>query len=47
MGANKERIDFGKIIGQYVDPITGKLYDTTKAIIHYSKKGVHIVPSRP
>ncbi|MBY6801068.1 DNRLRE domain-containing protein [Clostridium botulinum] len=47
IGANKERIDFGKIIGQYVDPITGKLYDTTKAIIHYSKKGVHIVPSRP
>ncbi|MGJ0909523.1 polymorphic toxin type 50 domain-containing protein [Clostridium botulinum] len=47
IGANKERIDFGKIIGQYVESSTGKLYDTTKAIIHYSKKGVHIVPARP
>ncbi|ENJ9654219.1 hypothetical protein AB2T14_001843 [Clostridium botulinum] len=47
IGANKERIDFGKIIGQYVESSIGKLYDTTKAIIHYSKKGVHIVPARP
>lgn len=47
LGANKERVDFGQVIGKYVDPITGEYYETTKGIIHYSKNGAHIVPSNP
>ena len=46
-GINKEIVDFKQIIGKYVDPQTGKAYDTTKGIIHYSKDGTHIVPARP
>ena len=45
--ANKEIVDFKKIIGKYVDPQTGKAYDTTMGTIHYSKDGAHIVPARP
>jgi filamentous hemagglutinin len=37
----KERVDFGKIIGQ----VNGQ--PTTKGIIHYGKDGVHIVPANP
>ena len=45
---NKERIDFGKIIGQYYDPKTNTYIDTTRGIIHYdSKGGAHIVPAPP
>uniref|UniRef100_UPI001C90E852 hemagglutinin repeat-containing protein n=1 Tax=Rhizobium laguerreae TaxID=1076926 RepID=UPI001C90E852 len=45
---SKERVDFGnKVIGKYVDPVTGEKIPTTKGIIHYGSKGVHIVPSRP
>lgn len=47
IGQNKERFDFGKVIGKYVDPKTGVATDTTKDIIHYSNKGAHIVPVRP
>lgn len=44
---SKERVDFGKVIGKYVDN-SGKEYDTTIGIIHTSKKkGSHIVPARP
>lgn len=43
----KERVDFGTIIGNYVDPVTGAKSPTTNGIIHQSSKGVHIVPSRP
>lgn len=46
-GTNKEIVDFGQVIGKYVDPNTGKLYNTTMGTIHYSKSGAHIVPSRP
>ncbi len=46
-GANKEIVDFKKTIGKYVDPTTGKSYDTTMGTIHYSKDGAHIVPARP
>lgn len=42
---DKERIDFGVIIGYYVED--GEKYLTTKGIIHYSKNGVHVVPSDP
>jgi hypothetical protein len=43
----RERVDFGSIIGNYVDPVTGEKTPTTNGIIHYSKDGVHIVPGRP
>lgn len=45
--AYKETIDFGEIIGTYVDQITGKVYSTTRGTVHYSKGGLHIVPARP
>jgi hypothetical protein len=44
--SNKERVDFGKIIGLYNDPIKGYV-PTTNGIIHHSSKGTHIVPSKP
>ena len=44
---HKERVNFGEVIGKYVDSSTGKAYDTTYGIIHYSKTGTHIVPSHP
>ncbi|MFV9511284.1 polymorphic toxin type 50 domain-containing protein [Tepidibacillus sp. LV47] len=47
IGSNKERVDFKQVIGKWVDPNTGKAYETTKGIIHYSKNGAHIVPARP
>lgn len=47
IGQNRERVDFKKIIGKYVDPKTGKKYDTTVGTIHYSKTGTHIVPEKP
>ena len=43
----KERIDFGRIIGTYVNSRTGEKLPTTQGIIHYSKNGAHIVPCRP
>ena len=45
--ANKEIVDFKRVIGKYVDPKSGKAYDTTMGTIHYSKDGTHIVPSTP
>ena len=47
LGTNKERVNFGQVIGQYVDPNTGIGVETTMGIIHYGKKGAHIVPARP
>ena len=47
IGDNKERRNFGRIIGQYVDQQTGEVLETSNGIIHYSKKGIHIVPARP
>lgn len=46
-GTNKEIVDFGQVIGKYIDPNTGKSYNTTMGTIHYSKSGAHIVPARP
>lgn len=43
----KERIDFGEVIGNYIDPVTGVSTPTTKGIIHYGADGVHIIPARP
>jgi hypothetical protein len=48
MGANKERVDFCRVIGQYYDVKTNTYVDTTMGMIHYdSKGGAHIVPSAP
>lgn len=43
---NRERVDFGHVIGYYVDR-DGKGYPTTIGIIHHSKYGAHIVPAVP
>ena len=47
IGANRERVDFKRVIDKYVDPKTEKSYDTTIGTIHYSKSGTHIVPEKP
>lgn len=44
---NKERVDFGRVIGKFVDPRTGDSWDTAVGIIHYSQNGVHVVPAMP
>ncbi len=46
-GQNKERINFGQIIGMYIDSDTGEKHYTTNGIVHYSKTGFHVVPSAP
>ncbi|MCM1194641.1 MAG: polymorphic toxin type 50 domain-containing protein [Firmicutes bacterium] len=43
----RERVDFKKPIGYYVDQNTSVKTITTIGIIHYSKDGAHIVPSKP
>ena len=47
IGTSRETVDFRKVIGKYVDPRTGKAYDTTVGTIHYSKSGTHLVPEKP
>ena len=47
IGINKERVNFGEVIGLYVNPATNEAVDTTVGIIHYSKTGTHIVPAQP
>lgn len=44
---SRERVDFGKIIGNFAEEGIEEKIPTQNKIIHYSKKGVHIVPSRP
>ncbi|MFS0656947.1 polymorphic toxin type 50 domain-containing protein [Bacillus sp. 179-C3.3 HS] len=44
---NRERVNFGQVIGKYYNQKTEKYEATTNGIIHYSKDGAHIVPSRP
>ncbi|WP_341867507.1 polymorphic toxin type 50 domain-containing protein [Leptospira dzoumogneensis] len=43
----KTRVDFGKTIGETVDPKTGKGTVTKKGMIHNSGTGAHIIPSNP
>jgi filamentous hemagglutinin len=44
----RERVDFGEVIGEYVNEATEAATPTTKGIVHYDAKGkVHIVPVRP
>ena len=40
IGTNKERVNFGEVIGQYVNPAKNEAVDTTKT-------GTHIVPAQP
>ena len=42
----KEKVNFGQKIGYHVDE-KGAKTETTWGIIHYSKKGAHIVPELP
>ena len=46
-GLCKEVVDFGKVIGEDVDEVTGVGTPTTRGTIHYGKKGAHIVPTEP
>lgn len=39
--SSKEVVDFGKVIGYHVDPVTGVKTPTTKGT-----NGVHVVPAR-
>ncbi|EKN3850468.1 polymorphic toxin type 50 domain-containing protein, partial [Yersinia enterocolitica] len=34
---SKERINYGQVIGNYIDPQTGISTPTTKGIVHYGK----------
>ena len=43
----RERVDFQEIIGHFIEEETKLELPTTKGIIHYSKKGAHIVPADP
>lgn len=42
--SHKEIIISDETIGISVDPVTGEEKETNKFVIHYSKKGAHIVP---
>ena len=44
---NKERVDFREFIGIYINQQDGHRYPTTIGIIHYSKRGLHLVPAKP
>ncbi len=45
---SKERVEFGKVIGIYVDPLTRDAVPTSKGIIVYDRRGnAHIIPARP
>lgn len=47
IGNNKELVNFGQVIGQYVD-IDGRSKRETKVgVIHYTGEGAYIVPARP
>jgi len=43
----KERVNFGKDIGQYYNSSIQQYVTTQNGIIHYSKTGAHIVSSAP
>jgi len=43
---NKEKVVADKVIGVNIDPNTMKETDTSKATIHYSKTGSHIIPRK-
>lgn len=47
VASNKEKVDFGTPIGQYVDPETHSKLETTIGVIHYTADGAYIAPARP
>ena len=47
VSSNKESVDFGKVIGKYLNKEANISAETTIGIIHYSGTGTHIVPSAP
>ncbi len=47
IGKDRERVDFGVVIGEYISLRDEKPMPTTIGIIHYSKNGAHIVPANP
>lgn len=47
IGANKELVNFGQVIGQYVDVDGYNKRETKMGVIHYSAEGAYIVPARP
>ncbi len=47
IGTNKEKVDFGQVIGQYVDSDGRTKRETKIGVIHYSEEGAYIVPARP
>ncbi|MCL2528755.1 MAG: polymorphic toxin type 50 domain-containing protein [Coriobacteriia bacterium] len=40
-------MDFGRIIGGWVNKKTDRIEPTQIGIIHYGRNGAHIVPSNP
>jgi filamentous hemagglutinin len=45
---SKECVEFGKVIGHYVSPLTGEAVPTSNGIIAYDRRGnAHIIPARP
>lgn len=47
VAANKEKVKFGRTLGQYVDPVAKTKTMTTIGIIHYMPEGAYIIPARP
>ena len=43
----REKVDTGRIIGQYWDIETNQFVNTTWIMIVYSKRGTHVYPIRP
>lgn len=44
---NKESVDFKKTIGVWINKNGNQRLKTTRGIIHYGRKGAHIVPAHP
>ena len=47
LSPTRERVDFGRTIGKYLDEDTGESSDTSIRIIHYAQGDIHVVPSEP
>ncbi|MBP3204349.1 MAG: hypothetical protein J6M66_02880 [Lachnospiraceae bacterium] len=47
VATNKEKVDFGTPIGQYMDPESHSKLETSVGVIHYTADGAYIVPARP
>lgn len=43
---NKEMVELPEDIGVWVNGETGEQQKTNRGIIHYGKKGTHLVPAR-